>query len=65
MEYKVELTETLQRIIYVEADLEDNALVQVMQMYRDGEIILLSADFIDFELELLEDDTNVVLSFIW
>ena len=64
MEYKVELTETLQRIIYVEADLEDNALVQVMQMYRDGEIILLSADFIDFELELLEDDTNVVLSFI-
>ena len=38
--YKVEVTETLQRVIEVDADNKEQAEAQVREMYRREEIVL-------------------------
>ena len=53
--YKVEITEYLQRTIEVDAKDENEAYLKVKQMYRNEEIILSADDFIDKEIEVLED----------
>lgn len=47
MKYKVEITETLQKVINVEADTEQEAIKQVIQLYRTGEVILYPEDMVD------------------
>jgi len=52
--YKVQVTETLQRIVEVEATDEDAAVDAVNNQYRDEEIILDSDDANDVEIEVVE-----------
>ena len=52
MKYQVEITETLQRIVTVEAEDELSAVLTVEQLYKNEEIVLDSSDYIDTEFEL-------------
>jgi len=51
--YKIEVTETLQRIVEVSARSVEEAIAQVTEKYREGEIVLDSSDFIDVKIEML------------
>jgi len=54
--YKVEITETLQTIITVEANSEDEAIDIVHQKYRDEEIVLDSSNYIDTDFSIYSED---------
>ena len=51
MKYKIEVTETLQRVVEVEADRLSNAIIQVTSDYDSGEIVLDAMDFVGFEIK--------------
>lgn len=51
MQFKIEITETLQRIIEVEADSLNDAIIKVCEGYKHGEHILDSEDFVGYEIE--------------
>lgn len=53
--YKIEVKETLSRIIEIEAKSIEEALLKVEEMYKNEEIILDSNDFIDAEILISED----------
>lgn len=53
MIYIVEITETLQKQIYVDADNRDVALYDVIQKYSNGEIVLEPENIIDTNIEVL------------
>lgn len=55
MKYKVEITETLQRTVEVEAKDEGKAYQIVKDMYRNEEIVLSADDYIDTKIEVLSD----------
>ena len=40
MTYQVEITETLQKIISIEADSEDSAIKAITEKYRNEDIVL-------------------------
>jgi len=46
----VEITETLQKIVSLEAEDETSAVLAVKQMYRNEDIILDSSDYTDTEI---------------
>jgi predicted Ser/Thr protein kinase len=48
--YNIEVTETLSRVIEVEAESIDNALIKVNEMYKNEKIVLSSEDFVDVEI---------------
>ena len=50
--YRVEVTETLSRIIETEAESEDAAVEKVRQMYRNCDIILDDSDYIETEISV-------------
>ena len=54
-EYAVEITETLSRVITVEAESEDKALVTVINMYYSEEIVLDASDHVDTDFNIYED----------
>ncbi len=58
--FKIEITETLSKIIEVEADDIEEALERVETMYKEEKIILDSSDFIDKEIKLFNDENDVV-----
>lgn len=45
-QYKVKVTEVLQRVITVEASNEEDAINKVQDMYDDCEIVLDADDFV-------------------
>lgn len=53
MKYQVEITETLQRTVEVEAESESEAISKVKEQYNNNEIELDSSDFIDTEFEIV------------
>jgi len=53
--YKLEITETLQRIIEVEASTEKEALDKIRKLYKEEKIILDSSNYVDTEFTILED----------
>ena len=53
MIYEVEITETLQRIVEIEADDEDSAYRKAKQMYRDESIVLDDSDYVDTKIDVL------------
>jgi hypothetical protein len=53
--FEFEITETLQRKIAVESDNEEEAFDKVKSMYRCGEIVLDSDDFVDNEIIFVEE----------
>ena len=52
MKYKVEITETLQRIVEVESEDAESAISAARQMYRNEDIVLDDGDYkgVDFEV---------------
>lgn len=58
--YSVEITETLQRTVDIEAESYQEAFRQVNKSYKDGDIILDSSDFVDYEISMLTaEERNV------
>ena len=55
MVFQVEITETLQRIVSIEAESENAAYLAVKEMYRNEEIVLDDSDYIDTEIEVFEE----------
>ena len=53
MKYTVEITETLQRQVEVEAPTREDAELMVKHMYRDGEIVLDDTHLIDTEISCI------------
>lgn len=51
MKYKIEITETLQRVVEVEADNLRDAVIDVGTQYGSGEIVLTEEDFICYTIE--------------
>ncbi len=55
-EFKVEITETLSKIITIKANTLEEALESVTKMYEQEKIILDSDNFIEKEIKLVEDE---------
>lgn len=55
MKYKIEITETLSRIVDIEADSEEGALEKVRQAYIKENIVLSAEDYIDTEIEIYKN----------
>lgn len=53
MKYIIEITETLQKQIEVEAKNESQAISLIKEKYKKGEIILTEQDFIDYEIDII------------
>lgn len=51
--FKFEITETLQKTINIEAENENDAYKIISDMYKNGDIILDSDDFIDKEINIV------------
>ena len=60
--YSVEITETLQRTIEIEAENATQAYQAVNALYRNEDIVLDSNDFIDFEIDVVKEVTLIQLS---
>ena len=54
MKYIIEITETLQKQIEVEAQNESEAISLVKENYKHEEIILSEEDFIDYEIDIIK-----------
>lgn len=50
MKYKIEITETLQKIVEVEAPSYSEAFQNVWNDYNNGDIVLSSDDFVCFDI---------------
>lgn len=55
MNYKVEIKETLSRIINLEADSEEEAILKAKTEYKNQNIILDDNDYIDTEINIYEE----------
>lgn len=55
MKYYVSITETLNRVVGVEAENEKDAVRKVTEAYCEEEIVLDSSYYVDFEVKLDED----------
>ena len=53
MNYKIEIKETLSRIIDIEADNEEGAIRKVREQYKNQKVILDSSDYINTDFELI------------
>ena len=53
--YKVEITETLSRIVEVEAENKDSAVSKIKDFYRQEKIVLDSNDYLDTEIKIFEE----------
>lgn len=58
MKYKVEITETLQRVIEVKADSLSQAVTKITKDYSDGKIVLDSNDFVEFKILEYKEKTD-------
>ena len=54
MKYIIEITETLQRQIEVEAQNESEVINLIKEKYKKEEIILTKQDFIDYEIDVIK-----------
>ena len=54
--YAVEITESLQRTVYIDAKSAEEACQEVEERYHNEEIILDSSDYQDTKIEVVEDD---------
>lgn len=53
MEYKVEIKETLSRIINVEAENESEAIIKIKERYRNENIILGNTDYVGTDFNII------------
>ena len=54
--FKIEIIETLSRIIHIEAKTEDDAYMEARKMYKDEEIILDASDYVDTDFKPLNEE---------
>ena len=54
--YTIEITETLQKQILIEANSESEAFKKISNLYKIGEIVLGAEDFVGAEIQLLADE---------
>ena len=54
MKYKVEITETLQKTIEIEASDESEALIKVKELYRKEKVILDDTSYMDTEFNVID-----------
>lgn len=59
--YSVEITETLQRTVEVEAENATEAYQKVNEMYCDENIVLDSNDFIDFDIDVVNEIKEITI----
>ena len=52
MNYKVEIKETLSRIIDIEADNEEGAMREAKKQYMNEDVVLNAEDYIDTEFSI-------------
>lgn len=57
--YKIEITETLQRQIEVEASSKEEALKKIKEQYQNQEIVLNENDYVDTEYSYIEKVKNM------
>lgn len=50
--FHIEIVETCSRIVEIEAESDEDALIAVKRKYRDGEIILDSNDYLDTDFKI-------------
>lgn len=55
VKYKIEIKETLSKVVEIEAVDEGEALRKIEEQYRNGEIVLDSGDYVDTEIEVYRD----------
>lgn len=55
-EFKVEITETLQRTITIVAEDENAAIREARDLYFDEEVILDSDDYVGTDFEIVESE---------
>ena len=55
--YAVVVTETLQRIVYVDAKSAEEAKDEVEEHYHNEDIVLNWSDYQDTKIEVVEDDS--------
>jgi hypothetical protein len=53
--FKAEITETLTKTIDIKANSKEDALKEIQKMYNNEEIILDSSDYINTEIQLIEE----------
>lgn len=53
--YKIEITEVLQRVIEIQANSLDDAIAKVNIQYNNEEIVLDNSDCIDTEIKHVEN----------
>jgi len=58
-EFKVEVMETLVRIVTVEATSEKEAINLVMYDYHNAELVLNADDFFDVDFNLVNNDKTI------
>ena len=56
MKYTVEITETLQRIVEVDAESDSEAEAFVSRQYRMGDVVLDSSDHVDTNIKCVNRD---------
>jgi hypothetical protein len=52
MTFQVEVTETLTRVVEINAPTRDDAVRRVIERYRNEEIVLDSSDHIDTDIKI-------------
>ena len=52
----MQITETSQRVVEVEANNEEEAMDIVEEQYRDGEIVIEYNDYIGYEIDIFKGD---------
>lgn len=53
--FKIEIQETLSRIVEVEAENVDEAILKTNEMYKDEKIVLSENDFVATKIDKLEE----------
>lgn len=56
--FKIEISETLSRIIEVESDSVEEAITLVDEMYKSEEIILDDSNYIEYSVHEIIDNIN-------
>lgn len=56
MVFKVEVTETLQRTVEIEADDPHDAVRKAIEMYQNEEIVLDTDDYVDTTFDIKKED---------
>ena len=52
--YKIEITETLQRQIEIEANSPVDASIKAQEQWNEDQIVLDSEDFVDVEIKVIK-----------